>query len=233
MDLRQYAPPFKLSDHEFAVARAAPAQASARVEILREAGLDDDAIETLVQAKVVRIAHRRLSRQRSVRGADDARLRLLLHPVRLPCASRRRAASQRASYSGSVVAAARRDVVGRHVGRVDAPEQLVADGERRHAEDAARDRLVGVAAQRILHHAGRRSARPRRRCRGRASAPPIRSAGRADARRARRNGRCAARRQATQSHAIARRSSGNGLNGCSGGNLNGMPSLRACQTTKR
>jgi alpha-methylacyl-CoA racemase len=53
--LRQFAPPFKLSDHEFAIARAAPAQGAHGVEILREAGLDDAAIETLVQANVVRI----------------------------------------------------------------------------------------------------------------------------------------------------------------------------------
>jgi alpha-methylacyl-CoA racemase len=53
--LRQLAPPFKLSDHEFAIARAAPAQGADGVEILREAGLDDDAIEALVRANVVRI----------------------------------------------------------------------------------------------------------------------------------------------------------------------------------
>jgi alpha-methylacyl-CoA racemase len=53
--LRQFAPPFKLSDHEFAIARAAPAQGAHGIEILRDAGLDDAAIETLIRANVVRI----------------------------------------------------------------------------------------------------------------------------------------------------------------------------------
>ena len=55
--LRQFAPPFKLSDHEFAIARAAPAQGEHGVEILREAGFDDAAIETLIRANVVRIGN--------------------------------------------------------------------------------------------------------------------------------------------------------------------------------
>ena len=44
---RQYAPPFKLSDYDFAVAREAPAQGEHTVEVLREAGYDDAAIEAL------------------------------------------------------------------------------------------------------------------------------------------------------------------------------------------
>ena len=42
------------------------------------------------------------------------------------------------------------DVVGRHRGRVGAPEQLVADRQRRYAEYAARNGVVGVPAQRVL-----------------------------------------------------------------------------------
>jgi alpha-methylacyl-CoA racemase len=53
--LRQFAPPFKASDYGFRIARAAPVQGAHGVEILREAGFDDAAIGTLVQANVVRI----------------------------------------------------------------------------------------------------------------------------------------------------------------------------------
>jgi crotonobetainyl-CoA:carnitine CoA-transferase CaiB-like acyl-CoA transferase len=40
------------------ITRAAPAQRAHGIEILREAGLDDAAIETLVRANVVRIGVR-------------------------------------------------------------------------------------------------------------------------------------------------------------------------------
>ncbi len=51
---RQYAPPFKLSDHDFAVAREAPAQGEHTVEVLREAGYDDAAIEALAADGAIR-----------------------------------------------------------------------------------------------------------------------------------------------------------------------------------
>ena len=51
---RQYAPPFQMSRHAFSVARAAPAQGQHGPEVLREAGLDDDAIGALIAAGVVR-----------------------------------------------------------------------------------------------------------------------------------------------------------------------------------
>jgi len=44
---RQYAPPFKLSAHEFAIDREAPAQGEHTVEVLREAGYDDAALAAL------------------------------------------------------------------------------------------------------------------------------------------------------------------------------------------
>jgi len=53
---RMFAPPFKVSDHPFTVARDAPAQGEHSAEILREAGYDDDAIEALVAAGVVRVS---------------------------------------------------------------------------------------------------------------------------------------------------------------------------------
>jgi crotonobetainyl-CoA:carnitine CoA-transferase CaiB-like acyl-CoA transferase len=43
----QYAPPFKLSGHDFAVAREAPAQGEHTAQVLREAGCDDATIATL------------------------------------------------------------------------------------------------------------------------------------------------------------------------------------------
>ena len=51
---REYAPPFKLSAHEFTVSRAAPAQGEHSLEIMREAGYDDATIASLVAAGVVR-----------------------------------------------------------------------------------------------------------------------------------------------------------------------------------
>jgi alpha-methylacyl-CoA racemase len=53
---REYAPPFKLSGHDFAVTRDAPAQGEHSAEILREAGYDDAAIDALAAAGVVRIS---------------------------------------------------------------------------------------------------------------------------------------------------------------------------------
>jgi crotonobetainyl-CoA:carnitine CoA-transferase CaiB-like acyl-CoA transferase len=51
---REYAPPFKVSGHEFRVTREAPAQGQHGPEILREAGYGDEAIAALVAAGVVR-----------------------------------------------------------------------------------------------------------------------------------------------------------------------------------
>jgi len=53
---REYAPPWKLSAHAFAVTRDAPAQGAHSAEILREAGYGDAAIGALVAAGVVRIS---------------------------------------------------------------------------------------------------------------------------------------------------------------------------------
>jgi crotonobetainyl-CoA:carnitine CoA-transferase CaiB-like acyl-CoA transferase len=53
---RQYAPPFRLSGHEFAIHRDAPAQGQHSAEVLREAGYDDAAIAALVADGSVRTA---------------------------------------------------------------------------------------------------------------------------------------------------------------------------------
>ncbi len=53
---RQYAPPFKLSEHDFAVTRDAPSQGQHTSEILRDAGYDDATIAALAAAGVVRLA---------------------------------------------------------------------------------------------------------------------------------------------------------------------------------
>ena len=50
---RQYAPPFKLSGHDFAVTRDAPAQGEHTAEVLREAGYDDAAIAALAIAGAI------------------------------------------------------------------------------------------------------------------------------------------------------------------------------------
>ena len=44
---RQYAPPFRLSSHEFAITRPAPAQGEHSAEILREAGFSAEEISLL------------------------------------------------------------------------------------------------------------------------------------------------------------------------------------------
>jgi crotonobetainyl-CoA:carnitine CoA-transferase CaiB-like acyl-CoA transferase len=51
---RQYAPPFRLSGHAFAVTREAPAQGEHSAEVLREAGLPPDGIDALIAAGVVK-----------------------------------------------------------------------------------------------------------------------------------------------------------------------------------
>ena len=53
---RELAPPFKVSGHEFVVARQAPAHGEHGIEILREAGYDAAVIDALVAAGVVRIS---------------------------------------------------------------------------------------------------------------------------------------------------------------------------------
>ena len=50
---RQYAPPFKLSGHDFAVSRDAPAQGEHTAEVLREAGYDEAAIEALASVGAI------------------------------------------------------------------------------------------------------------------------------------------------------------------------------------
>jgi len=45
--IRQYAPPFRLSGHAFAITRSAPAQGQHSVEILREAGFSAEEIGLL------------------------------------------------------------------------------------------------------------------------------------------------------------------------------------------
>ena len=50
----EYAPPFKLSGHEFTVTRQAPMHGEHGAEILREAGFDAAAIDALIAAGVVR-----------------------------------------------------------------------------------------------------------------------------------------------------------------------------------
>ena len=50
---RQYAPPFSLSPSSFAVLRDAPRHGEHTDEVLREAGLDARAIETLVRERAV------------------------------------------------------------------------------------------------------------------------------------------------------------------------------------
>jgi len=52
----EYAPPFKLSGHEFTVNRQAPTHGEHGAEILREAGFDAESIDALIQAGVVRVS---------------------------------------------------------------------------------------------------------------------------------------------------------------------------------
>jgi alpha-methylacyl-CoA racemase len=53
--LRQFAPPFKLSDHAFGISRHPPAQGADSVAVLREGGLADTTIDELIAARVVRV----------------------------------------------------------------------------------------------------------------------------------------------------------------------------------
>ena len=53
---REYAPPFKVSGHAFAVTRQAPAQGEHSAEVLREAGYGEADVGALVAAGVVRIS---------------------------------------------------------------------------------------------------------------------------------------------------------------------------------
>jgi crotonobetainyl-CoA:carnitine CoA-transferase CaiB-like acyl-CoA transferase len=53
---RQYAPPFTLAPEAFSVTRDAPAQGEHTREVLREAGYTDDAIDRLIEARVIRTA---------------------------------------------------------------------------------------------------------------------------------------------------------------------------------
>ena len=52
--LRQFAPPFKTSDHTFVIGRPPPAQGADSVAVLREGGLPDATINELIAARVVR-----------------------------------------------------------------------------------------------------------------------------------------------------------------------------------
>ena len=52
--LRQFAPPFKLSDHAFGITRPPPAHGADTVAVLREGGLADATINELIAAHVVR-----------------------------------------------------------------------------------------------------------------------------------------------------------------------------------
>ena len=51
--IRQYAPPFRMSGHEFAIARPAPAQGEHSAEILREAGFSADEIRSLADSGTI------------------------------------------------------------------------------------------------------------------------------------------------------------------------------------
>jgi crotonobetainyl-CoA:carnitine CoA-transferase CaiB-like acyl-CoA transferase len=51
--IRQYAPPFRLSGHAFAITRSAPAQGQHSVEILREAGFSAEEIGLLADSGTI------------------------------------------------------------------------------------------------------------------------------------------------------------------------------------
>ena len=51
---RQYAPPFKVSGHAFAIERAAPAHGEHTDEVLREAGFAEEEIDALAAARAIR-----------------------------------------------------------------------------------------------------------------------------------------------------------------------------------
>ena len=52
--IRQYAPPFRVSGHTFAIARPAPAQGEHSAEILREAGFGAEEVGSLVDSGTIR-----------------------------------------------------------------------------------------------------------------------------------------------------------------------------------
>ena len=101
------------------------------------------------------------------------------------------------------------------VGTPNTPRAIASSVLRRSASftSAVGDARVGVG---------------RRRARASSSAHSIGRSGSRPSRQTKRKIRCTA--SGAQSQAIASRSSGSGLNGCSGGNLSGMPSRFACQT---
>lgn len=51
--LPQLAPPYKLSEYDFAIERSAPAPGQHSEEILREAGFDENAIDHLRQRGII------------------------------------------------------------------------------------------------------------------------------------------------------------------------------------
>jgi crotonobetainyl-CoA:carnitine CoA-transferase CaiB-like acyl-CoA transferase len=51
--VRQYAPPFRLSGHAFAIARPAPLQGEHSVEVLREAGFSAEEISLLADSGTI------------------------------------------------------------------------------------------------------------------------------------------------------------------------------------
>jgi alpha-methylacyl-CoA racemase len=51
--VRQYAPPFRLSGHAFAIVRPAPAQGEHSAEILREAGFSAEEISLLADSGAI------------------------------------------------------------------------------------------------------------------------------------------------------------------------------------
>ncbi|MGH8314703.1 MAG: CoA transferase, partial [Steroidobacterales bacterium] len=50
---RQYAPPFRLGGHAFAIARSAPAQGEHSSAVLREAGFSADEVSALAAGRTI------------------------------------------------------------------------------------------------------------------------------------------------------------------------------------